>query len=94
MASKNKVFTLKLNLSGPPGTPITTLQQTQALLSDPHVGWVLTFGGIDHKIQHVRQNLDTGALELWLGAIWEVPEHYQARLEELKQQGWEEVTGG
>lgn len=86
-----KPFILKLNLSGPPGVPITTFTQQRELITDPLPGWNIIINGGDFKVQHVRQNLDTGEIELWLGSLWTEADHYQAKSDELKQQGWIEV---
>ena len=58
------------------------------LLMAPLSTWKITFDGTEHVIKHAEQNLDSGLLILHLGAEWQEPEHYQARLLELVSLGW------
>lgn len=82
-------YTLRMNLSGPPGCALTKLQQQRVLLHDPWPGCVLVFDGEARTIKHTEQNLDTNTKILYLGAVWTEPEFYDRELAGLIQQGWQ-----
>ncbi len=91
MAASKKIekeFTLRMSLSGPVPCPVTRLEQVKTLLIDPWPAWVIVFDGNRYVVSHAEQDLDTGKLILYLGAEWQEPETYAARLAELQRQGW------